>query len=405
MISAHKLLVFYKIMEANVIEASNTVKLSSDKVGETSPAVGAAVAPGKDNTFHQTQVDFTEEENLELQVEQALNSKVLRFPNGYDVVAVRETLLGEAGFVTQSTRGFWRRLMDTEEFVGCVRNMYHHLLGCFSESGVLYMENLADIHESHLIEDMSNHFANIYFGISRSERDIFLPKLPELLLFMVVNALQAALPKHQRIYMSCKFREILLDWCGELFCGMRASNSRVGRDWLFADCNEMSIVTAERKNKFVRSLDMTLDRREKTARFPISTTRIYYNFEHSPLIGMYIARNNRGALQIKNKMCVTLSHIPHRPLVTLQDGLIKTVRVRERYTEDKKVKQTIRRGHDKRREIMETYEKGRSSYKRDTARIRDALKFRMNELSGKKLSKKEEYLAQSATLGGEEFKA
>ena len=32
MISAHKLLVFYKIMEANVIEASNTVKLSSDQV-------------------------------------------------------------------------------------------------------------------------------------------------------------------------------------------------------------------------------------------------------------------------------------------------------------------------------------------------------------------------------------
>ena len=81
------------------------------------------------------------------------------------------------------------------------------------------------------------------------------------------------------------------------------------------------------------------------------------------------------------------------------------MRVRERYTEDKKVKQTIRRGRDKRREIMDAYENDRSSYKRDTARIREALKYRMAELSGKKLSKKEEYLAQSATLGGAEFKA
>lgn len=295
--------------------------------------------------------------------------------------------------------------MDTEEFVGCVQNMYHHILGCFSESGVIYMEKLADIHESVLIEDMSNHFANIYFGLSRSERDIFLPKLPELLLFMVVNALQAALPKHQRIYMSCKFREIVLDWAGELFYGMRSSNSRVGRDWIFADCNEMAIVTAEKPNKFVQSLDLTLQRREKRAKFPISSTRSSYHFEHSPLISMYIQRNNKGALQIRNKMRFTLSHLPHRPLVTLQEGLVKTVRVRERYTEDKKVKQTIRRGRDKRKEFMETFEADKMSYRRDSARIREALKYRMAELSGKKLSKKEEYLAQSATLGGTEFKA
>ncbi len=387
-------------MEAKVVELSATVKSEAKGRGVTSSG------KGDDGTFHQTQVDFTEEdESLESQMEHAMDSQILRFPNGYDVVAVRETLLSEAAFVSQSTRGFWRRLMDSEEFVGCVKNMYHHLLGCFSESGVIYMEKLADINDSPLIEDMSNHFANMYFGLSRSERDIFLPKLPESLLFMVVNALQAALPKHQRIYMSCRFREILLDWCGELFYGMRVSSSRAGRDWIFADCNELSIVTADKPNKFVQSLDMTLSRREKKAKFPISTTRSYYNFEHSPLISMYIARNNKGALQIKNKMGVTLSHLPHRPLVTLQEGLVKTVRVRERYTEDKKVKQTIRRGRDKRREIMDAYENDRSSYKRDTARIREALKYRMAELSGKKLSKKEEYLAQSATLGGAEFKA
>ena len=322
-------------MDTKVIEASSTVKLSKDELEETSNPIGAPLAPGKDDTFHQTQVDFIEEDNLELRVEEELNSRALRFPNGYDVVAVRETLLSEAAFVTQATRGFWRRLMDTEEFVGCVKSMYHHLIGCFSESGVINMEKLTDIHESHLVEDMSKHFANIYFGLVAVNEIYFCRSYrSELLLFMVVNALQAALPKHQRIYMSCRFREIILDWCGELFYGMRASNSRVGRDWIFADCNEMSIVTAERKNKFVQSLDMTLEARQKKAKFPISTTRTYYNFEHSPLISMYIARNNKAALQIKNKMCVTLSHLPHRPLVTLQEGLIKTVRVREQYTED-----------------------------------------------------------------------
>ena len=52
------------------------------------------------------------------------------------------------------------------------------------------------------------------------------------------------------------------------------------------------------------------------------------------------------------------------------------------------MKQTIRRGHNKRKEIMEAYKRDRSSYKRDSARIKDALKYNMHELNGKKLSKK-----------------
>ena len=52
---------------------------------------------------------------------------------------------------------------------------------------------------------------------------------------------------------------------------------------------------------------------------------------------------------------------------------------------------------------MEGYEKARSGYKRDTHRIREALKYKMAELSGKTLSEKEKYAMQSATLGGVEF--
>ena len=380
-------------MDASVVSSMASVKENTGSASESK--TGA-------DTF-KTGVDFDDDEDLASQARSALTMQDLRLPNGYDVVAIRETLLSEAPFVSRGSRAFWRRMMDTEEFVGTITNMYHHILGVISDSGVIHMDKLDDIHDSILIETMSNHFANIYFGLSQHERDIFLPKLPELLIFMVINALQAALPKHQRLYMSVKFREILLDWTGELFNGMRGSSSKVGRDWLFQDCNDMQVMTAVHSNQFLSSLDGTLTRRKKHAVCPISTARSYYNFDHSPLVKMYIERNNPGALQIKNKLRVTLSHYPERPLVTLQEGLRKTVRLRERYTDDKRVKRTIQRGKNQRKELMEGYEKARNGYKRDTHRIREALKYRMAELSGKSLSAKEEYLASSATLGGAEF--
>lgn len=385
-------------MDASVVSSVATVQTGG--LGET---FSRSKDEGKDETFHQTAVFFDDDEDLASQARSALSTQDLRLPNGYDVVAIRETLLSEAPFVSRGSRAFWRRMMDTPEFVGTITNMYHHILGVISDSGVVHMDKLDDINDSSLIETMSNHFANIYFGLSQHERDIFLPKLPELLIFMVINALQAALPKHQRLYMSVKFREILLDWTGELFNGMRGSSSKVGRDWLFEDCNDAQVMTAVHSNQYLSSLNGTLTRKKKLAICPISTARSYYNFDHSPLVRMYIARNNPGALQIKNKLRVTLSHYPERPLVTLQEGLRKTVRLRERYTDDRRVKRTIKRGKDTRKELMEGYEKARSGYKRDTHRIREALKYKMAELSGKTLSEKEKYAMQSATLGGVEF--
>ena len=390
-------------MDSSVVSSTSDLKMGSI-TSDTHKMSAKNEHEEEKETFLHTGVDFEDDDDLASQAKSSLNSQ-LCLPNGYDVVAVRETLLSEAPFVKRGSRAFWRRMMDTPEFVGTVLNMYHHVLGVISDSGVIHMEKLEELQDSPLIETISNHFANMYFGMTQHERDIFLPKLPELLLFMVINALQAALPKHQRMYMSCRFREIILDWSGELFCGIRPSDSRVGRAWMFDDCNDSAVMTASHSNQFLAALDGTVTRKTKVSHHPLSAARSYFNFDHSPLIGMYIERNNPGALQIKNKLRVTLSHFPSRPLVTLQTGLRKTVRLRERHTDEKRIKQTIRRGNNSRKEMMENYDAARNSYKRDTHRIQEALKYKLAELSGKKLSQKEEYLMQSATLGGAEFTA
>jgi len=208
------------------------------------PQLGSTGGSENGSTFHQTAVDIEEQSRVsfgsdtnDLGLTDQPKAE-LKMPNGYDVIAVRETLLSEAPFVSPGSKGFWRRMMDNKQFVDILKNGYHHILGCISDGGVIDEEILSDVEGSGLVEVISNNFADIYFGFSRHERDIFLPKLPEILVFMIINALQAAQPKHQRIYMSTMFREMMLDWSTELFGGFRQSKARTGREWLFDDCNE-----------------------------------------------------------------------------------------------------------------------------------------------------------------------
>ena len=253
------------------------------------------------NTFQHTAIGSFDEENDDDPVRR---TKRLQLPNGYDVVATRETLLGEAPFVSRGNRAFWRRMMDNSQFVDILTCSYHHILACISDSGVVYEDRLVDIHDSALIESISNNFADIYFGISRHERDLFIPKLPELLCFMAINALQAAQPKHQRLYMSVKFREILMDWGTELFGGVRQSQTKVGKEWIFLDCNEQKVMTTSKPSKFTIDFIDAKKRRAKS-QYPINTIGSSYMLDHSPLIKMYIERNNKSCHLIKNKLNVT----------------------------------------------------------------------------------------------------
>jgi hypothetical protein len=349
-------------------------------------------------TFQHTALGFDNDEYETL--DPVARTKLLKLPNGYDVVAIRETLLSEAPFVSRGNKAFWRRMMDNSQFVDILTCSYHHILACISDSGVVYEDRLVDI-QGPMLESISNNFADVYFGISRHERDLFIPKLPELLCFMAINALQAAAPKHQRLYMSNKFREIIIDWGTELFSGVRQSHTKLGKEWIFRDCNEMKVMTTNKPSKFTQK---TADsgKRKKT-KYPLNSIGSKYMLDHSPLISMYIERNNPSCNLIQNKLWVTLSHFPSRPLTTLQPGLLKSVKFRERKIDNNEIKQVMKRSNSMRRTIMTELDVGESNYRKDMARMKEALKTKLRVLNNVKISKKEEYEMKAAMSLGATF--
>ncbi len=354
---------------------------------------------GGSETFVHTAVGYGEEAE-DAFADPVACTKLLKLPNGYDVVAIRETLLSEAPFVNRGNKSFWRRMMDKMEFVHILTCSYHHILACISESGMVYEDKLVDIHSDPKIEAISNNFADIYFGISRHERDLLIPKMPELLTFMTINALQAAAPKHQRLYMSGRFREILIDWGTELFGGMRQSHTRIGKEWMFIDTNEMKVLTTSKPSKFTQAFEEARTKRAKST-YPLNSIGSSYMLDHSPLIKMYIERNNKSCHLIKNKLNVTLSHFPDRPLTTLQAGLVKSTRFRDRKTDDKEIKQTMRRSNSMRRTIMTNLDVGEANYRKDMFRIKEALKTKLRVLRNVKISRKQEYEMNAALAGSQ----
>lgn len=352
------------------------------------------------DTFQHTGLNLATGDTDQLDVDPVAATKRLRLPNGFDVVAVRETLLSEAPFVTRGNKAFWRRMMANANFEEMLTCSYHHVLHCVSDAGVVHEEKLVDIHNSPLIEAISNNFADIYFGVSRHERDLFIPKLSELLCYMNINALQAAAPKHQRLYMSCQFRELLIDWGVELFGGVRQSHTKVGKEWIFQDCNDVRLITIKKPCEFTQTLDVQSLSRTAKAHYPMSSIGSAYLLDHSPLIDMYIQRNNKSCNLIKNKLRVTLSHFPARPLTTLQSGLLKPVRFREKITDDSEIKQAMRRSNRMRKTIMTDFDSSKADYQKDMHRLKEGLKTNMRILSNVKVSRKEEYEAKLASSMG-----
>ena len=376
------------------IEPNNVSRVTGSVTQDVSDDADTMSQNSDHDTFRNTAIGIEENRFVGDPVEA---TKYLKFPNGYDIVATRETLLSEAPFVSRGNKSFWRRMMDTPQFEAMLTCYYHHIMGCISETGIVHEEKLVDIHDSPLVESMSNNFADIFFGASRHERDLFIPKLPEVLCYMTLNALQAAAPKHQRLYTSIQFREILIDWGSEMYAGIRQSHTKVGREWMFVDCNEMRLVTTSRPSSFTQAMG-TQSKRAKS-HYPLNTIGSCYLLDHCPLIGMYIQRNNKSSNLIKNKLRVTLSHFPSRPLTTLQPGLLKSVRFREKKTDDLEIRQAIERSNSMRRTVMTEFDGSNASYSKDMHRIKDSLKTNLRMLAKVQVTKKHQYAAAAALRG------
>jgi len=162
----------------------------------------------------------------------------LRLPDVVNFVALRETCLSEAPFVNRSNRKFWKKWMDSSQYVTMLCATLKILNDCVGDNGNVDAEGMYAIQGNPLMEQVSMCIAEMLVmerkRFSRSHDMLFI-KLPELLCYMLVNSLHSCNPRQSRVFNSVKFRELLLDWLSELIGGIRMTNCQSERQWLFSD--------------------------------------------------------------------------------------------------------------------------------------------------------------------------
>ena len=206
----------------------------------------------KDSTF-QTGIDLAVE----------FDDSTLRLPDVVNFVALRETCLSEAPFVNRTNRKFWKKWMDSSQYITILCATLKLLTNCLDDSGRIDAKMLYDLNSSPLIQQMSMCVAEMLVmdrkRFSRAHDTLFL-RLPELLCYMLINSLHSCNPRQSRVFNSVKFRELLLDWLGELIGGIRLTNCQSDRKWLFADTIETPITIAN--GNFLTSLQPRIPKQQ-----------------------------------------------------------------------------------------------------------------------------------------------
>ena len=213
---------------------------------------------------------------------------------------------------------------------------------------------------------MSGNLAEMYYTMKLRERDIFFSHFAEVLGFMLFNALHTSYPKHHRLFDSMKFREILLDWCSEVFGGFRYSNCHTDREWYFVDSVDSTINT-------VQPLPMKKHKLEG-----ISLTK--FTVELSPLIEMHMKSRIRSEPPLR----VTLSQLPNRPLTTLSDNPYAhscTTKGRFKKVDIDKVREIVIDSFAKRHQIMEDYELYANDANKAVRKLRSQLRSTMKSVT------------------------
>lgn len=269
-----------------------------------------------------------------------------KLPASVNLVALRESFLSEAPFISNSNRTFWRRMVDNRNFQILLSASYYIIADCVSETSVVNVEKLQDIDVGHtpLIKTMATNISEMYYTIKLRERELLFAKLPEVLAFMALTALRTSMPKHHRLCLSAQFREILIDWYCEVVGGLRFTNCRTNREWLFTDVYDAQIVTAAQLKgqgavsvgKGGESTSNTMGSKSGHSNTNTnnphnpsapgaSTTQSATTTEHdtisvskqiiglSPLVSKYTSDNSLADLQVK----ISLSHLSSRALTIL----------------------------------------------------------------------------------------
>ena len=327
--------------------------------------------------------------------ERALTPSDVRLPGTCNIVALRETLLSEAPFITRSNKPLWRKFLETQHYVTMVSCAYKHLASAISEIGHFNVDTLYEVNKTPMMRLMAGNMSNIIFEFPRTDRDIFFAKLPEILTYMVISALHSSMPKHHRLYNSIRFRSIVIDWACELVTGIRPVNTRANKDWLYADATDSHITVHDKLSG--EALEKSIGRRNRLRQeamsdpsykgkpiLEISSAKTSYYLDKSPLVSTYISMHRDDYVPgettnvnvfDKNALTITLSHSPHRPLLTsLQTSNITGHgRCRERKTDNNFERKEMRKSLRHRKKIMNDLKVNTTNFNKEIEVMREQL--------------------------------
>lgn len=261
-----------------------------------------------------TEIDFALSDGFLNSNQGSQQVRVPKLPTAVNFVAVRESLLSEAPFVTSKNKNFWRRCVNTRHFQNILSAAFHFISEVIIDSNCIDMKKLNNINKSsYLATYLSTNLAEMFFSMKLHDRDYFLSRIPELLGFMIVNALLTSLPKYHRLFNSMRFREILLDWCSEVMVGIRFSNLHAGREWYFTDCIDTQLTLLNEDYNMSKNKNALQKRKIYGG---ITNEKVC--LELSPLIDMYVSSIKR----VENPLKTTLSQLPNRPLTTMNSSFM-----------------------------------------------------------------------------------
>lgn len=304
------------------------------------------------------------------------NNGKLKLPHTINHIALRESFLSEAPFVVTTNRPFWRKMIDNADFQDMLCYTYYFIASCISDTGVVDLDKLGRAKEAPYIKEITANLAQLYMTIPRKERDMFLPKCPEILSYLLINAMRTALSKHHRLMGMGQFRELLLDWATELIGGIRLTNCRLNREWFFSDAIEGPILT----NPIIPRID------EGSEPNGVAKRKMLIN--RSPLIDMFC--DPMRLPRQERPRTFTITHNPNRNLLAMQPSssspALSDTAVRYRHDtlshrDARKIVSKTLRNHNKR---MEQNKKEFAELRRENYLAKQAIKSELAHLDEEK---------------------
>jgi hypothetical protein len=404
----------------------------------------------KDATF-QTGIDSTVE----------TRDSTLRLPDVVNFVALRETCLSEAPFVNRTNRKFWKKWMDSSQYITILCATLQILLDCVTESGNVNAQGLYQLEGNPLMQQMSMCIAEMLVmdrkRFSRAHDNLFM-RLPELLCYMLINSLHSCNPRQSRVFNAIKFRELLLDWLGELIGGMRLTNCQSDRKWLFADTIDTPVTVnngdflttlipkpanrtlfgvsqkqtmhtrsapslyntlpssagEERSSPYPGQLDPLRNtsggntaRSNKVPIAALGGSGCHFSVGNSPLVNIYmnLGRNT----EIRPYVCshpvkILLTTLPDRPLTSMTpDSLLKAGNFREKKIQSEQFTQILKASASNRKLILKQLDIQNKTIKKDMRRADESLRIQYALLENKPVDTKKHILASSNALDNMKF--